>query len=165
MSVGSPPHTRGILNICPDHNPLYRFTPAYAGNMKGAVERTQAIWVHPRIRGEYSRNLDNNSPSSGSPPHTRGISSTFVLEPFWNRFTPAYAGNIRLGMPVLLLIQVHPRIRGEYRLWDMLIIIQVGSPPHTRGIWNYLNIIHPTIRFTPAYAGNMEVMILDAQRR
>ena len=52
--VGSPPHTRGILEINEQATQQTGFTPAYAGNTAGACRRRRFGWVHPRIRGEYN---------------------------------------------------------------------------------------------------------------
>ena len=72
-SVGSPPHTRGILHFPSDCNTLagspphtrgilfisiYFFvhlgiTPAYAGNTLFSDKLNQNPYNHPRIRGEY----------------------------------------------------------------------------------------------------------------
>ena len=90
---GSPPHTRGIRMVkllFPDAD---RFTPAYAGNTcEFGLEYAKA-WVHPRIRGEYSAAIPSQTPSQGSPPHTRGILHIAATGHRPVGFTPAYAGN------------------------------------------------------------------------
>ena len=52
--------------------------------------------------------------------------------------------------------KVHPRIRGEYILADMMRIWIKGSPPHTRGIQINILECRKIRRFTPAYAGNTQ---------
>ena len=54
-SVGSPPHTRGILISLQIQIPACRLTPAYAGNTYVGYKHSQCDWAHPRIRGEYAR--------------------------------------------------------------------------------------------------------------
>ena len=55
------------------------------------------------------------------------------------------------------LKQAHPRTRGEYLINDDIDWLDVGSPPHTRGILYR----HPEEarqgRLTPAHAGNTPV--------
>jgi len=111
--------------------------------------------VHPRIRGEDIVLAMSIRPVRGSPPHTRGRCRTDLLHVRGGGFTPAYAGKIKHKNKGCILVEVHPRIRGEdkalYSAPDMLI----GSPPHTRG--RYWSVPCGTWdeRFTPAYAGKM----------
>ena len=55
--LGSPPHTRGILFVMRHADAVLGFTPAYAGNTSKRSDRAVSIWVHPRIRGEYYKEL------------------------------------------------------------------------------------------------------------
>mgnify|MGYP004663036855 CR=1 FL=1 len=55
--------------------------------------------------------------------------------------------------------QVHPRIRGEYILVTKSLAYIAGSPPHTRGIWFNWLIALQICRFTPAYAGNIAIVL------
>ena len=137
--LGSPPHTRGISKLYTAGNGRYRFTPAYAGNIKALTECSCKYQVHPRIRGEYLYSIIITSFILGSPPHTRGI--------FWNcRF-------------FLVFFKVHPRIRGEYLDSPLSPHPDTGSPPHTRGIFNLNTLDRQGLRFTPAYAGNIFVLL------
>ena len=69
-------------------------------------------------------------------------------------FTPAYAGNTLERAVSDVGTEVHPRIRGEYRLRMADDLNTSGSPPHTRGIPAKRQIVKALTRFTPAYAGN-----------
>ena len=97
--------------------------------------------------------------NTGSPPHTRGIFFLAMLVLIVLRFTPAYAGNIGRGIQYLIITQVHPRIRGEYTSFTILINHLTGSPPHTRGILLNFYMVTKLIRFTPAYAGNIKTLV------
>ena len=116
------------------------FTPAYAGNTCMNYFTNLCTKVHPRIRGEYSNSSPREMPSSGSPPHTRGIPWDFQVQRFFFRFTPAYAGNTVHLYYVMKEPMVHPRIRGEYHE-------NAGEPCRTPGS-------------PPAYAGNTSVECL-----
>ena len=70
------------------------------------------------------------------------------------RFTPAYAGNTEPHGGRNAGRQVHPRIRGEYRLPAVYGMDFGGSPPHTRGIPYPCFPLPVPHGFTPAYAGN-----------
>ena len=155
MLLGSPPHTRGIFFAVVVLFHCFGFTPAYAGNIVLFSLFIFLDQVHPRIRGEYTGNTPDIPPIPGSPPHTRGILSAFFFCPVQHRFTPAYAGNITRTISDVGLLQVHPRIRGEYSLSRSCALSCSGSPPHTRGIFNYNGDSRTWHRFTPAYAGNI----------
>ena len=134
LSVGSPPHTRGIPFPALFLSLPGRFTPAYAGNTMSQRPESLSGWVHPRIRGEYCYPHIFSDLCSGSPPHTRGIPDNDFVITATARFTPAYAGNT--GVPFLAPSnpRVHPRILGEYHTCRPPSAGSPGSPPHTRGI-------------------------------
>jgi len=113
---------------------MSRFTPAYAGNTLPSAGFSLRAGVHPRIRGEYWRNVKAENREQGSPPHTRGIPGRLVSGTENGRFTPAYAGNTRRSYHRLPRCRVHPRIRGEYGYYPVVTHYCLGSPPHTRGI-------------------------------
>ena len=68
--------------------------------------------------------------------------------------TPAYAGNTDTKNLRLVLIQDHPRIRGEYFNHISYFFFCLGSPPHTRGIPSEYSVKTLYDGITPAYAGN-----------
>ena len=51
--------------------------------------------------------------------------------------------------------EVHPRIRGEDRGRGRGCLRDQGSPPHTRGRWEFCQKRFSFTRFTPAYAGKI----------
>ena len=154
MTRGSPPHTRGIHSCTSACLPFTGFTPAYAGNTLSGHVHPYALWVHPRIRGEYCRSGAQQTADTGSPPHTRGIPRTRLTRYWSGRFTPAYAGNTLLSHCRTPQMWVHPRIRGEYSYVQGISKPFPGSPPHTRGIRDGKNFKNGMKGFTPAYAGN-----------
>ena len=91
--LGSPPHTRGILDFFRLNRFNFRFTPAYAGNTEASKAEGDITVVHPRIRGEYRISRGCTETPKGSPPHTRGILPADEPEVVRGGFTPAYAGN------------------------------------------------------------------------
>src|SRR3546814_7597412 len=48
----------------------------------------------------------------------------------------------------------HPRIRGEHYSLAGDVVLDPGSPPHTRGTRGRHSTPYPARRITPAYAGN-----------
>ena len=114
---------------------LFRFTPAYAGNISDLIQTTPRNQVHPRVCGEYRRSKTNKCRNSGSPPRMRGILDYKEEKQMQNRFTPAYAGNIGTSDLNLDAIKVHPRVCGEYLFLKVMGQKLSGSPPRMRGIF------------------------------
>ena len=50
-------------------------------------------------------------------------------------------------------IKAHPRTRGENRVVSMLLKVELGSPPHTRGKQGLQYDSDYSYRLTPAHAG------------
>ena len=68
--------------------------------------------------------------------------------------TPAYAGNTLTALLFFFSFEDHPRIRGEHVLRLHLILLNLGSPPLTRGTPKNKLVKRYTLGITPAYAGN-----------
>ena len=68
--------------------------------------------------------------------------------------TPAYAGNTSDPSSTIPVFRDHPRLRGEYPDGQPAITSSLGSPPLARGIRFKREIFSPSIRITPACAGN-----------
>ena len=79
-----------------------------------------------------------------------------------HRFTPAHAGNTESLRSQWLLLQVHPRSRGEYSACLTSCHAFIGSPPLTRGIQTGENFEYTSSRFTPAHAGNTRLFFLKS---
>ena len=90
---GSPPHTRGIHKRIHAVDCRCGITPAYAGNTGNEMQPSTGGVDHPRIRGEYKKQLTDSLELQGSPPHTRGIPFTSNTLKGKSGITPAYAGN------------------------------------------------------------------------
>ena len=156
-AVGSPPHTRGRLLAEKPRRSSRRFTPAYAGKMGRPSEPVRRAQVHPRIRGEDSGGDARRRQGRGSPPHTRGRFDELDTCTPGLRFTPAYAGKMLCNIHAERTPRVHPRIRGEDPGLIASLYLFQGSPPHTRGrSWDGDNSKIGS-RFTPAYAGKINL--------
>ena len=113
--------------------PGFRITPAYAGKTPVADTRRGGHGDHPRVCGENTATLNEQTGTPGSPPRMRGKQLREILSLFSGRITPAYAG--KTDAPVLAFKpdKDHPRVCGENSAAQYL---------DTR-----------TLRITPAYAG------------
>ena len=91
-------------------------------------------WDHPRLRGEYVFRHTRRVPAIGSPPLARGIHPFAAAPVCCAGITPACAGNTFVQNTPDGTTEDHPRLRGEYCIFNW-----IGST--SRGI-------------TPACAGN-----------
>ncbi len=69
---GSSPHTRGAPIRTEHEHMIKGIIPAYAGSTFFKRFSIDAIWDHPRIRGEHSAGRYHVDHIEGSSPHTRG---------------------------------------------------------------------------------------------
>ena len=91
--MGSPPHTRGILEDSAWEVGKGGITPAHAGNTRLSWSAISSARDHPRTRGEYLEVVNRILGGRGSPPHTRGIPSPSHVRAIAIGITPAHAGN------------------------------------------------------------------------
>ena len=93
----------------------------------------------------------------GSSPLARGTRHYLMRCLTGHRFIPAYAGNSLLILFLLLLLAVHPRLRGELKPVRWRSPTDTGSSPLTRGTQIKLAKDRSSSRFIPAYAGNSRI--------
>ena len=154
---GLPPPTRGIRKPPPLWAGTRRSTPAHAGNTNDGSWLRASLKVYPRPRGEYLSIGGNTTPSMGLPPPTRGIRflKGFPVIPIGS--TPAHAGNTNALFGAPPIGWVYPRPRGEYGTSPVTLHIRIGLPPPTRGIPPAPLNSSPSLRSTPAHAGNTAI--------
>ena len=150
--IGSSPLTRGTLAFDDASYSAARSIPAYAGNSAQGKARNLLRSVHPRLRGELVKIQALTNFTAGSSPLTRGTQffrrSVCVID----RFIPAYAGNSNDHFRPLRNFEVHPRLRGELRIFLPRSFIAVGSSPLTRGTrerrrsYQLCCSVHPRLR-------------------
>ena len=156
---GSPPHTRGKEDWPGASIQAYRITPAHAGKRRRDAERGAAGKDHPRTRGEKSGAAPVQIAQPPSPPHTRGKVRQRRLGRPRQRITPAHAGKSRLPEDGLARPEDHPRTRGEKVDSTEMLVLVLGSPPHTRGKEPNQPFLFASTWITPAHAGKSAVSV------
>ena len=152
-SCGSSPLTRGKrVPGCPQLR-ADRLIPAHAGKTLLRALGAGACAAHPRSRGENSWGRGVHPRQGGSSPLTRGKRAQAQQGHLHVRLIPAHAG--KTGRPYLGLPrpQAHPRSRGENRTEDLLVLLQLGSSPLTRGKLSLPVDATQAHRLIPAHAG------------
>ena len=151
---GSSPRSRGTAGTAISPGAVIRFIPAVAGNSSSRARSALPGTVHPRGRGEQQKPAFQLLPMHGSSPRSRGTVRRQRAPVAGQRFIPAVAGNSASPTPLRAATAVHPRGRGEQRIWKSAAVAPAGSSPRSRGTalafaWAYCNW-----RFIPAVAGN-----------
>ena len=116
---------------------------------------------HPRTRGEKAALRVDLQVVLGSPPHTRGKVRKNSIRGCISRITPAHAGKSPFLYIIFHFVEDHPRTRGE-KLTNLLSsIMNIGSPPHTRGKVDGDSDEPIRIGITPAHAGKSFVDFIN----
>ena len=90
---------------------------------------------------------------AGSPPHVRELRVVGFLIGGRRGITPACAGTTRLRLALLISLEDHPRMCGNYRVIRATQALPGGSPPHVRELPSSLPVAMMPSRITPACAG------------
>ena len=159
-SSGSSPHARGSDCSWHEHHGSERFIPACAGiRVPGRALRRRSS-VHPRMRGDQDASMTLPNTSGGSSPHARGSGQLDGVRGHVPRFIPACAG-IRGGPGKRDLSgSVHPRMRGDQKMPQLVLWLIIGSSPHARGSGRHIPERRPSPRFIPACAGIRALTLL-----
>lgn len=110
------------------------------------------------MRGEYQLTHPRLLAVDEPPPPMRGIPSVLLFHYQSLRTPPAYAGNTSCSLYAGLLLEDHPRMRGEYGPWRYFTRTESGPPPHARGIRGPGSRDNLELGNTPACAGNTLVL-------
>ena len=94
-SVGSSPHTWGILVAQSADGLEVRFIPTYVGHTSAPGTAPKGCPVHPHIRGAYVDMMHQISRHGGSSPHTWGIPAPPPGIYATPRFIPTYVGHTK----------------------------------------------------------------------
>ena len=130
---GSSPRTRGTGSRPRPLRQSSRFIPAHAGNRHRTPGAAPCPAVHPRARGEQDLRRRELLTVDGSSPRTRGTDVPRYRRVGRGRFIPAHAGNSGCFLRRHRKPPVHPRARGEQRLFSSTASETSGSSPRTRG--------------------------------
>ena len=111
---GSSPRAWGIPLMPMAMPPLGRFIPTCVGNteLDGKVLHYRS--VHPHVRGEYVSRYGRCRLSRGSSPRAWGIPVQPREVGADSRFIPTCVGNTRSYRGLIVMMSVHPHVRGEY---------------------------------------------------
>jgi hypothetical protein len=151
---GSSPRSRGTHRRRTSYHLDDRFIPALAGNTTVRPSLSARCTVHPRARGEHSKNSIVTFNANGSSPRSRGTPISAQVQARVTRFIPALAGNTWAGPSCRCASAVHPRARGEHPALPCLVLPLFGSSPRSRGTHLRRGRVGRRHRFIPALAGN-----------
>ena len=157
IALGSPPRVRGIPAAVQGCLEADGITPACAGNTLNQVGCSKIKRDHPRVCGEYKMAAAPVNRAWGSPPRVRGIRRKCPPCCLCPRITPACAGNTSPCRMSICVHRDHPRVCGEYPVFDAFECHIKGSPPRVRGIRYSITQYRRVLGITPACAGNTRI--------
>ena len=153
LRCGSSPLARGLPRGCRARPRLAGIIPARAG-FTGSENHSQVNdRDHPRSRGVYVRGLIGYWSAQGSSPLARGLPLTRAPGTGQWRIIPARAGFTDSYFSELHSCSDHPRSRGVYAPWGLLVWLPRGSSPLARGLQPRRGQARRLARIIPARAG------------
>ena len=89
--------------------------------------------VHPRVRGEHVGGSVVVGHDDGPSPRARGTRYPHSASRRCGRSIPACAGNTPRGRRTWACRAVHPRVRGEHKVYSSQVSKETGPSPRARG--------------------------------
>ena len=151
--TGSSPLARGLRREVGGAVGDGGIIPARAGFTATPSSRWPPRRDHPRSRGVYRRDANENRPPAGSSPLARGLPPTPTATAPGTGIIPARAGFTPEPSPMAARSQDHPRSRGVYDGSACIEAFQRGSSPLARGLRVLARPHGPTPGIIPARAG------------
>ena len=115
------------------HMPRTGLIPAHAGKTDIVAQFASTMRAHPRSRGENQEIVGLDGVYRGSSPLTRGKLRSAATARMSAGLIPAHAGKTSVLVPLVPLLQAHPRSRGENLIGAVRTLVVTGSSPLTRG--------------------------------
>ena len=132
---------------------LLRNIPACAGKTTVRELDTETEKEHPRVRGENIDACDAIEIDPGTSPRARGKRLVQRFKRFCLRNIPACAGKTPFCSELCVLLQEHPRVRGENISEVIQLLRTTGTSPRARGKQTVLIHYTSVLRNIPACAG------------
>ena len=129
----TPPRMRGRPAIRTARPRATRNTPAYAGKTLRTCSHVRVREKHPRVCGEDLIRGHDHGFMPETPPRMRGRPTGAAVRFCGIRNTPAYAGKTVMAWAAISRPEKHPRVCGEDRLPDRLLLSPRETPPRMRG--------------------------------
>ena len=131
---GSSPLARGLRGLRTRGQVTQRIIPARAGFTTRSPSPKWGTRDHPRSRGVYGALPDLLPARGGSSPLARGLPGACGLRAPQLRIIPARAGfTFRVSQQTSTRSD-HPRSRGVYQVFPVVLLENTGSSPLARGL-------------------------------
>ncbi len=130
-----------------------RITPACAGTTILDIIKTNRLWDHPCMCGDYHIKRRLFTVALGSPLHVRGLRIKLQDITMDAGITPACAGTTTTRTYDTALSEDHPCMCGDYHIRSNKAVKIRGSPLHVRGLREPRHKFMVLFGITPACAG------------
>ena len=148
------PRSRGVYAEYEGQVSVYWGSSPLARGLPVACVASALISVdHPRSRGVYVYGMEGRHGHVGSSPLARGLPLGGRLRTHHIGIIPARAGFTQPHPNSVPNERDHPRSRGVYALWKILLILLSGSSPLARGLLVIRRTMTCTSGIIPARAG------------
>ena len=163
--AGLPPRVRG--NPCDTNNDKSECgsTPACAGEPLPTRETPLSFQVYPRVCGGTVLSEALLEPQTGLPPRVRGNRENPLARPPFKGSTPACAGEPLVQNCICPCQTVYPRVCGGTPCWHNQRNPHYGLPPRVRGNLHTTCPSIPSMRSTPACAGEPSSALMMLSQR
>ena len=153
VRTDTPPRVRGLLTDTHLHLRHHRYNPACAGTTLSSSGPGRLLAIQPRVCGDYRCARSSSSPACDTTPRVRGLQIGIIINIIKLRYNPACAGTTSRVHGVGGVIEIQPRVCGDYALYPALEIIIRDTTPRVRGLRRDLRGLHVIFRYNPACAG------------
>ena len=157
--AGSPPRAWGARRLAADVEAVHRFTPTCVGSTTSRTCTGPNDAVHPHVRGEHAKQVQQRRRQRGSPPRAWGAPGCWTATPRRPRFTPTCVGSTVRGAAPITTPPVHPHVRGEHSAERTRMLAGDGSPPRAWGARRSNPARRASAGFTPTCVGSTRSMI------
>ncbi len=134
---------------------MVRFTPTCVGTIAPEPSPCSLNPVHPHVRGDNEGGEFFLTWLIGSPPRAWGQSIEGSEKVPAERFTPTCVGTIIVKPNGVIVLPVHPHVRGDNLDSQRISRPICGSPPRAWGQCQSVTFIVRMGRFTPTCVGTM----------
>ncbi len=153
QAMGTPPRVWGREGLIKSRSLLDRDTPTCVGK-RIAYNR---LWIqlkgHPHVCGEEAGKSATEQSNLGTPPRVWGREHHHILPSGGIGDTPTCVGKRYTIMGAKLLIEGHPHVCGEEKMYTTIKLDRQGTPPR---VWGRANTVKRCIideRDTPTCVG------------
>ena len=147
------PRVRGLPPAAWRMAPLFRYNPACAGTTLRAIFFAKLITIQPRVCGDYASVGHRLGHRADTTPRVRGLRIDPITIALDKRYNPACAGTTPVKVFRIFILQIQPRVCGDYKTHPRDLTPKADTTPRVRGLHDRAVLADSINRYNPACAG------------